>query len=125
MPLTNANIGTSSSKQKEASKSKLELDNTPEPNFDLLGSEDDLGVNDNSQESDSGQVQQSQSLIGGKGSEIRTQGKEGRSLISQMADRGNCFFLFALRACQIYAFVLLSCCCIDYSVLIGRDDIQL
>merc|ERR1719354_673528 len=80
--------GTSSSKQKEASKSKLELDNTPEPNFDLLGSEDDLELNDNSQESDSGQVQQSQSLIGGKESEISTKGKESRSLVSQLAERG-------------------------------------
>ena len=95
MSLTNANknIGTSSSKQKEASKSKLELDNTPEPNFDLLGSEDDLEVNDNSQENDSVQVQQSQSLIGGKEREIRTKGKEGRSLISQVADRGKYFFV--------------------------------
>ena len=106
MSLTNANknIGTSSSKQKEASKSKLELDNTPEPNFDLLGSEDDLEDNDNSQESDSGQVQQSQSLIGGKESEISTKGKESRSLVSQLAERGKKNFFVALRACQIYAF---------------------
>ena len=82
--ITNTNyIGISSNKQKEASKSNKELDRTPEPNFDLLCSEDDLEVDDNnSQGSVKGQVHESQSLFGGK----------KRSLISQEAEKGKNLF---------------------------------
>ena len=92
--ITNTNyIGISSNKQKEASKSNKELDRTPEPNFDLLCSEDDLEVDDNnSQGSVKGQVHESQSLFGGNESEIMVSGGKKRSLISQEAEKGKNLF---------------------------------